>query len=45
MKSKDFNEAIKYYTNSIKLDSSMYQSYGNRALALIKIKCKYYVNG
>jgi tetratricopeptide (TPR) repeat protein len=40
IKSKDYNESIKYYSNSIKLDPSMYQSYGNRALAYLKIKCK-----
>ncbi|MCB0370986.1 MAG: hypothetical protein KDD45_16585, partial [Bdellovibrionales bacterium] len=31
IKSKDFDEAINYYSQSIELDPSMYQSYGNRA--------------
>jgi tetratricopeptide (TPR) repeat protein len=38
IKSKDFDEAISYYTRSIELDSKMYQSYGNRALAYLKKK-------
>jgi tetratricopeptide (TPR) repeat protein len=38
IKSKDFDEAITYYTRSIELDSRMYQSYGNRALAYLKKK-------
>ena len=38
IKSKDFDEAITYYTNSINLDPSMHQSYANRALAYLKKK-------
>ena len=44
IKSKDYSEAIKYYTNSIKFDPSLYQSYGNRALAYIKTKGNPYIS-
>jgi tetratricopeptide (TPR) repeat protein len=40
IKSKDFDEAITYYTRSIDFDQKMFQSYGNRALAYLKKKCK-----
>ncbi len=40
IKSKDFDEAISFYTRSIELDSTMHQSYGNRALAYLKKKGK-----
>jgi len=40
IKSKDFDEAISYYTNSVHNDPQMFQSYGNRALAYLKKKCK-----
>lgn len=36
IKSKDFDEAINYYTRSIELDPAMYQALGNRALAYLK---------
>lgn len=39
IKSKDFDEAISYYSKSIELDSTMHQSYANRALAYLKKKC------
>jgi len=38
MKTKDFDEAIRNYSLSIKLDRSEPTSYCNRALALIKLK-------
>ena len=38
IKSKDFQQAITYYTSSLSLDPQMYQSYSNRALAYLKIK-------
>ena len=38
IKSKDYDEAISYYSRSIDLDSSMHQSYANRALAYLKKK-------
>lgn len=40
MKSKDFDEAIGYYTRSIEYDPSMASSYCNRALVHLKKKCK-----
>lgn len=41
IKSKDFDEAISYYTRSIEFDPKMFQSYGNRALAYLKKKGSY----
>lgn len=41
IKSKDFDEAISYYSRSIDFDPKMFQSYGNRALAYLKKKCIY----
>ena len=38
IKSKDYDEAISYYSQSIELDQRMYQSWGNRALAYLKKK-------
>lgn len=38
VKSKDFDEAIGYYTRSIELDPTMAASYCNRALAYLKKK-------
>lgn len=38
MKTKEFEEAIKHYDNSIRLNSSEPTTYCNRALALIKTK-------
>jgi len=38
MKTKEFDEAIQFYNNSIKLDSDEPTTYCNRALAFIKIK-------
>jgi tetratricopeptide (TPR) repeat protein len=44
IRSKDFDEALKYYTKSLELDSQMYQTYGNRALVYIKTKgYSYYI--
>lgn len=40
MKTKDFNDAVKHYTSSIKLDPIESTTYCNRALAYIKIKRK-----
>jgi|JI10StandDraft_1071094.scaffolds.fasta_scaffold352098_2 tetratricopeptide (TPR) repeat protein len=39
IKSKDFDEAITYYSRSLELDPNMYQAFGNRALAYFKKKC------
>lgn len=39
MKSKDFDEAIMYYSKSIEYDPSMASSYCNRALVYLKKKC------
>ena len=41
MKSKDYDEAINYYTRSVQFDSKMYQSYANRALVYLKKKGSY----
>lgn len=41
IKSKDFDEAISYYSRSIGFDPKMFQSFGNRALAYFKKKCTY----
>lgn len=38
LKSKDFDEAINYYTKSIELDSKSFQAFGNRALVYLKKK-------
>lgn len=38
IRSKDFDEAITYYTRSIDIDPQMHQSYGNRAMAYLKKK-------
>lgn len=38
IKSKDYQEAIGYYTASLGFDPRMYQSYSNRALAYLKTK-------
>ena len=38
IRSKDFDEAINYYTRSIDIDPEMHQSYGNRAMAFLKKK-------
>ena len=38
MKSKDFKEAITYYTKSIEYDGTLAASYCNRALAYLKLK-------
>ena len=38
MKTKDFNDAIKHYSTSLKLDSDEPTTYCNRALAYIRIK-------
>lgn len=40
IKSKDFDEAISYYTTSLDFDPEMHQTYGNRALAYLKKKGK-----
>lgn len=36
IKSKDFDEAISYYSQSIELDDSLPQAFSNRALAYLK---------
>lgn len=41
LKSKDYDEAIQYYTKSIGFDPRMYQSLGNRAFVYLKKKCKF----
>ena len=38
LKSKDFDQAITYYSKSIELDPNSYQSFGNRALVYLKKK-------
>jgi hypothetical protein len=38
MKTKEFDEAIKHYNNSIRLNHTEPTTYCNRALALIKLK-------
>ena len=38
MKTKEFDEAIQFYNNSIKLDPDEPTTYCNRALAYVKIK-------
>ena len=38
MKSKDFKEAIKYYSESLKLNPNEASTYANRAQAHIKLK-------
>lgn len=36
VKSKDYNEALTFYTKSIHFDKTMKQSYGNRALIYLR---------
>lgn len=38
LKSKDFKEAIQYYTKSIEYDPHIAASYCNRALVYLKLK-------
>ncbi len=42
MKTKEFEEAIKHYNNSIRLNPTEPTSYCNRALALIKTKSNFF---
>ena len=42
LKSKDFDEAINYYTKSIQYDPKSFQSFGNRALIHLKKKGRLY---
>jgi len=38
IRSKDYSEALEYYTKSIKYDPTMAASYCNRALVQLKLK-------
>jgi tetratricopeptide (TPR) repeat protein len=43
MKTKEYDEAVKFYTSSIKYDPSEAATYCNRALAYLKVQRNYIV--
>jgi lipoprotein NlpI len=41
MKTKEFDEAVKYYNNSLRIDPEEPTTYCNRALAFFRLKSKF----